>query len=101
MKNKMVTPLRTTFFTNEKVVSQCNNQNLGFSVEMLVTHFDQEKFEQLLIMGNTNSLCVSKHRKISIVKAPLVNSRSESLLRLKQAQSELNAASNEAKQAPR
>jgi len=40
MKNKIATPLWTTFSTNEKVVSQCDNQTLGSTAEMLVIQFD-------------------------------------------------------------
>ena len=41
----MATPLENTFSTNEKVLSQHDNQTLESSVEMLVIYFEQEKFE--------------------------------------------------------
>ena len=49
-------------------------KTLGSTVEMLIIEFDQEKFEQLLSIGNTSLLCVLKHRKISLTKAPLDDS---------------------------
>jgi len=63
-----------TFSTNEKAVSQCDDKTLGFTAEMLVIQFDQEKFEQLLSIGNTSPLNVRKHKKISRAKAPLAKS---------------------------
>ena len=47
----MVTPLGNIFSTNEKMVSQCDNQTLGSTAKSLVIHVDQEKFEQLLSEG--------------------------------------------------
>ena len=73
MKNKLAPPLGTTFSTNEKVVSQCDDRTLKSTAEILVIYFDQEKFEQLLSMGNT-SPCACKHKKISLAKALLANS---------------------------
>jgi len=73
MKNKMI-PLGMTFSSNEKVVSECDDQTLGFTTEMLVIQFDQERIGQLLFMGNTSPLCVHKHMKILMGKASLANS---------------------------
>jgi len=56
----MTTPLGTLLFTVENQVSQCD---IGSTVETLVIHFDQERFEQLLSGGSTNPLHVRKHRK--------------------------------------
>jgi len=71
MENKMVTPLGNIFSTNEKMVSQCDNQTLGSTTEILVIHFDQEKFEQLLSEGDTRPLKVRKHRKIFLARTLL------------------------------
>ena len=70
----MVTLLETSFSTNEKVVSQCDNKTLGSTIEMLVIKFDQHKFEQFLFLSNTSPLYMRKHMKISLDKVPLVNS---------------------------
>jgi len=51
MENKMTTPPGTSFSTNEKVVSQCDDKTLGSTVEILLIQFDQEKFELLLSLG--------------------------------------------------
>ena len=40
----------------------------------MVIECDQQKFEQLLSLGNTISLSMRKHRNISLSKAPLANS---------------------------
>ena len=48
MKNKMATPLGMSFSTVENQVSQCDDQTFGSTAEMLVIHFDEERFEQLL-----------------------------------------------------
>jgi len=45
MKNKMATPLGSSFSTAENEVSQYDDQTLGSIGETLVIHFDQEKFE--------------------------------------------------------
>ena len=41
---------------------------------MMVIQLDQEKFEQLLSLGNISPLCVCKHRKVSLAKASMANS---------------------------
>ena len=51
MENKMTIPPGTSFSTNEKVVSQCDDKTLGSTVEILLIQFDQEKFELLLSLG--------------------------------------------------
>ena len=49
----MATPLGSSvFFHNKETVSQCNAQDADpMTVENLVVHFDQEKFEELLSGG--------------------------------------------------
>ena len=74
--------LRNTFSTNEKMVSQCDNQALRSTVEMLIIQFKQEKFKQLLSTGKMSPLSMCKRRKIAIAKAPLVDFGSKSQLRL-------------------
>ena len=44
----MATPLGIVFSTAENQVSQCDDQTFWSIAEMLVIHFDQERFEQLL-----------------------------------------------------
>ena len=71
-ENKIATPLETEFSTAKNEVSQCDDQTLGFIVETLVIHFDQEKFEQLLFGSSASLLNVRKQRKISLTRAHLV-----------------------------
>jgi len=71
MENMIATPLGKIFSTNEKIVSQCDNQTLESTAEILVIHFDQKKFEQLLSEGGTSPLNVRIHRKISLARTPL------------------------------
>jgi len=85
MENKMATPLGTVFFTAENQVSQFDDQTFGSIAEMLVIHFDQERFEQLLSGGSTNLLHVRKHMEVSVARAPLATS-------LKQVSIETNKA---------
>jgi len=99
MKNKMTTPLGTTFSTNKKVVSQCDDRTLESTAEILVIYFDREKFEQLLSMGNT-SPCACKRRKISLAKALLANSWKQVSVETSKALCEPIAISSEAIQAP-
>ena len=71
MENKMATPLgNKVFFHNKEIMSQCNSQNLKpVTVENLVIHFDQEKFEELLSRGDP-ALHARKHRRVSVAKTP-------------------------------
>ena len=71
MKNKMATLLRKFFFTNEKIVSQREDQSLEATTETLVIIFDQEKFEDILSQGG-NILLSVRNRKITLAKASLV-----------------------------
>ena len=50
MKNKIATPLGSKFiFRNKEIMSQCNSQSAeSVIVDILIIHFDQEKFEELL-----------------------------------------------------
>jgi len=70
MKNKKATLLgRKVFFCNKEMMSQCNGQSTEpITVENLVIHLDQEKFEELL-SGGDSALHAWKRRKVSIAKA--------------------------------
>jgi len=67
----MATPLGTAFSTVENQMLQCDVRS---TAETMVINFDQEKFEQFLSGGSTNSLHVHKHMKVSIARAPLAAS---------------------------
>ena len=95
----MAIRLGNAFSTNEKVVSQCDNQTLRFSVEMLDINFDQEKFEEHLSQGSKSSLFVRKHRLVSIAKVPLANSLNQAFTEAKLAQCKAKSASAEVKSA--
>ena len=82
----MATPLGMAFSTNEKVVSQCDNQTFRSTVEMLVIEFNQKKFEELLPQGSKSPLSVHKHSKVWIAKAHLANSLKLASVEAKQAQ---------------
>ena len=72
MENKIVTLLGMfEFSTVENQVSEHDVQTLGSTTELLVIHFDQEKFEQLLSGGSASSLHVRKHRKSIVTRALL------------------------------
>ena len=66
----MTTPLgNKVFFRNKEMMSQCNGQSAEpITVETLVIHFDQEKFEELLSDGGP-AFHAQKHGKVSIAKA--------------------------------
>ena len=87
----MVTLLGTIFSTNEKIVSQCNNQTLKSTAVVVIIEFDQEKFEQHLSQGSKSPLSVHKHRK-DFLKSTFVEA--------KQAQHEPKPVSIRAKQVP-
>jgi len=69
MKNKMTTSLGNgVFFRNKEMMSQCNGQSAEpITIENLVIHFDQEKFEELL-SGGGPALHARKHRRVSVAK---------------------------------
>jgi len=67
----MATPLGNCFSTTENQVLQCD---VGSTVETLVIHHDQERFEQLLSGGSASALCARKHRKVSVARASLATS---------------------------
>ena len=73
----MVTPLGIIFSTDEKVVSQHDDQTLGSTTKTLVISFDQEKFEEILSQGSNNPLFVRKHRKIFVGNASFAVSLKE------------------------
>ena len=68
----MATLLGKVFFNKKKTVLQCDDETLGFTAETLIIQFDQEKFEQLLSEGGSNSINERKHKKISVTRSPLV-----------------------------
>jgi len=68
----MATPLGTVFFRNKEMMSQCNSQSAeSITIETLVIHFDQEKFDKLLYGGDP-ILHEQNHRRVFIAKAPVV-----------------------------
>ena len=72
----MATPLGTVFFNN-KMVSQCDDETLGFTAETLVIQFDQERFEQFLSECGSSPINMHKHRKISVARSPLATTRKQ------------------------
>jgi len=71
MENKMATPLEKVFFHNKEMMSQCNSQSAEpITVKILVIHFEQEKFKELLFGGGP-TLHAWKHMRVSVAKAPL------------------------------
>jgi len=48
MENKIATPLEIYSSTNEKTMSQHDNQAMETTTGTLVISFDQEKFEEIL-----------------------------------------------------
>ena len=50
----MVTPLGTTFSTDEQVVMQGEVSFMGKTVESLTVKFDQAKYEEFLSSGSKN-----------------------------------------------
>ena len=69
MENKMATPLgKLVFWRNKEIVSQSEGQNLEpVTFKILVIHFDQRKFEELLSEGSP-VLHTQKHKKVSMAK---------------------------------
>ena len=76
----MATPLGTeAFFSNKKIMSQCNGQSLEpVIVENLVIHFDQGKFEELL-SGGSPVLHTRKHMKVSMAKTSVATEQKSGL----------------------
>ena len=75
----MATPLGTrVFFRNKEMMSQCNDQSTEpITVENLVIHFDQKKFEELL-SGDGSALHTRKHRRVFVAKTPLATDQKAS-----------------------
>jgi len=67
----MATPMGNCFSTIENQMPQCD---IGSTVETMVIHFDQEKFEQLLSRGSIRPPYARKHKKVSVARAPLATS---------------------------
>ena len=61
----MTTLLGTFFFTDENAVVQVDAWLLEKTVESLIIEFDQEKFEEFLSSGSTNSKAMRQYRKVS------------------------------------
>ena len=110
MENKMATPLgNKVFFHNKEIMSQCNDQNpKPVTVENLVVHFDQEKFEELL-SGGSPVLHTRKHMRVSVAKtlvateqksALTVHANLQTSLQLLLASTEAKSVSHEARQVP-
>ena len=77
MKNKMAALLGTFFSTNEKIVSQCDDEALGSTAETLVIQFDQKKFEQFHYEDGSSPINMRKHMKISVAKSPLAEAQKQ------------------------
>ena len=98
MKNKMKTPLETLFSNNEKKMFPCNDETFESSAKTLVIQFDQEKFEEVLSGGGKSPSNVHKHRKISVVRSPLITVEKQVFDKTKKAICRPESASCEAKQ---
>jgi len=62
---KMTTPLGTTFSTDEKEVSQCDNKSVGDNTEILVIEFNQDKFEEMISQDCASPRSSRRQRKLS------------------------------------
>ena len=69
----MVTPLGTTFVTDEQVVAQGDVIYKGKSVESLVVEFDQAKYEEFLSSGSKNQKARA-YRRVSTGICPEIRS---------------------------
>ena len=69
--------LEKVLFNNKKTVPQCDNETLGSTTETLVIQFDQERFEQILSEGGSNSTSAYKHKKISVARSPLATAQKQ------------------------
>ena len=81
----MATSLGKIFSTNEKIVSQYDNQTLGSTAEMVVIEFNQEKFNELPSQISKISLFIRKRRKVLIARAHLTYSLKIASVESKQA----------------
>ena len=61
----MVTPLGTSFSTDENTMVQIDVQLLGKTVESFVIEFHQEKFEEFLSSGSASPKATRQYRKVS------------------------------------
>jgi len=106
---------KNVFFHNKEIMSQCNGQNVEpVTIENLVIHFDQEKFEELLYGGNP-TLYARKHRRVSVAKTSLATNQKaapieaepatcageQGSLQFPPVSTEAKLTSHEAKQVPR
>ena len=56
-KQEMVTPLGTTFSTDEQAVAQGDITYMGKTIESLVMEFDQAKYEEFLSSSSNSPKC--------------------------------------------
>jgi len=97
MKNKMATKLGTISFNKKKMTPQCDDETLRSTAEILVIQFDQERFEQVLNRGGKSPTNVRKHRKISVIRSPLITAEKQAYDKTKKAICRPELASCEAK----
>jgi hypothetical protein len=64
---KMATSLGSSFSTDEKEVSQCDNKSIGDNAEILVIEFNQDKFEEMISQDGTSPHSSRWKRKVSFV----------------------------------
>ena len=80
-------------------MSQCDDQTLRFTAEMLVIQFDQVKLDKLLFMGSTSPLYVLKHMNVSLSKALWANTWKHASDEANKALGNPTAVSDKARQA--
>ena len=61
----MVTPLGTTFSTDEQVMEQSGTSFMGKTVESLVVEFDQAKYEEFLSSGSKSPRVARQYHRVS------------------------------------
>jgi len=81
-------------------VSQCDDETLGSTAEMLGIQFDQEKFEKLLSEGSSSPINMRKHRKIFVTRSSLITTRKQVSDKANEATCGSNSASYKANQTP-
>ena len=62
---KMATLLGTTFSTDKKEVSQCDNKFVYDNVNILVIEFNQDKFEKMISQDCASPHSSRRQRKVS------------------------------------
>ena len=61
----MVTPLGTTFLTDEQVAVQGDVNFMRKTVESLVVQFDQAKYEEFLSSGSKSPRVAQQYHRVS------------------------------------